>query len=318
VTGPYREAASVEREPGTPLRYVPMTHRQERLRRLLRSVPVVLLALAAFLLERPWLIAAAVAWGIGVVVLTRLHARALNGRLKALAGTLARDGDPQLAVRSLEAIIADARPYPGFHCVALLFLGIAKARGGDADGALDMLYVVQRAGWLSHRMLWMAWLLPWLAQLHAARGELDLAEQWLVVARKSLPPDKHEVLVSPESLVALRRDRNDEAIALIDAYIGAAAADGRSQAMPEPGRDLTDPVRQHFALLRAFAHERAGHALPGSEVRALVEARLASPGRALPLEKWWADFASFLDRNSPDSPAETRAAAPLPETPSAP
>jgi hypothetical protein len=284
VTGPYREAAPVEREPGKPSRYVPLTRREERLRRVLRSVPVVLLALAAFVLERPWLIAGALAWGLGVVIVTRLHARALNGRLKALAGTLARDGDPSLAARSLEAIVADARGYPGFHCVALLFLGIAKARGGDADGALDLLYVVQKAGWLSHRALWMAWLLPWLSQLHAARNELDLAEKWLEVARASLPKEKLEALVSPESLVALRRGKNDEAIATIDAYIGT--------------EDATDPVREHFALLRAFAHERAGHPLADDAVRPLVKARLASPGRALPLEKWWDEFAAYIDRHA--------------------
>jgi hypothetical protein len=285
VTGPYREAAPVEREPGTPARYVPLTRREERLQRVLRSVPVLLLTLAAFLLERPWLVAVALAWGLAVVVITRLHARALNGRLKALAGTLARDGDPSLAARSLEAIVADARGYPGFHCVALLFLGIAKARGGDADGALDLLYVVQRAGWLSHRALWMAWLLPWLAQLHAARNELDLAEKWLELARASLPPEKREALVSPESLVALRRGKNEEAIATIDAYIGA--------------EDASDPVREHFALLRAFAHERAGHPLPDETVRPLVKSRLASPGRALPLEKWWDEFATYLERHAP-------------------
>ncbi len=289
MTGPYRDAAPVERDPGTPARYVPLTRRDERLRRVLRSVPVVVLALAAFVLERPWLIAAALAWGLGIVVITRLHARALNGRLKALAGTLARDGDPSVAARSLEAIVADARGYPGFHCVALLFLGIAKARAGDADGALELLYVVQKAGWLSHRALWMAWLLPWLAQLHAARNELDLAEKWLEVARASLPADKREVLVSPESLVALRRGKNEEAIATIDAYIGA--------------EDASDPVREHFALLRAFAHERAGHPLPEDAVRPLVTARLASPGRALPVEKWWDEFATYLQRHAESSAA---------------
>jgi hypothetical protein len=289
VTGPYRESAEVEPELRRPSRYVPLTHREERRRRLLRSVPVLLLALAAFVLERPWLIAGALAWGLAVIVVKRLHARDLNGRLKVLAGTLARDGDASLAVRNLESIVADARGYPGFHCVALLFLGIARARGGDADGALELLYGVQRAGWLSHRALWMAWLLPWLSQLHAARNELDLAEQWLAVARAKLPADKQEALVSPQSLVALRRGRDEEAIAIIDSYIGGAAA--------------SDPVREHFALLRAFAHERAGRPLPEEEVRSLVKARLASPGRALPVEKWWADFASFLDRHAPETPA---------------
>jgi hypothetical protein len=289
VTGPYRETAPVEHDPRKPARYTPLTRREERLRRLLRSVPVLLLTLAAFLLERPWLIAGALAWGLGVHVVKRLHARDLNARLKALAGTLARDGDASLAVRGLEAIVADARGYPGFHCVALLFLGIARARGGDADGALDLLYGVQRAGWLSHRALWMAWLLPWLSQLHAARNELELAEQWLDLARTTLPAERHEVLVSPGSLVALRRGMDDEAIAIIDAYIGRAEA--------------SDPVREHFALLRAFALERAGRPLPEDEVRSLVKARLASPGCALPLEKWWSDFASFLDRHAAETPA---------------
>jgi hypothetical protein len=281
VTGPYRQAASLEGEPSTAARYVPLTRREERLRRVLRSVPVVLLAGAAFLLDRPWLIAVALAWGLGVVIVSRLHARALNGRLKALAGTLARDGDPSVAARGLEAIVADARPYPGFHCVGLLFLGIAKARSGDADGALELLYVVQHSGWLAHRLLWMAWLLPWLAQLHAARGELDLAEQWLEVARAKLPAEKRDALVSPECLLALRRGKNDEAVAAIDAYIAAA--------------DASDPVRQHFALLRAFALHRAGRPVPEAEVRDLVKVRLASPGRALPIEKWWVDFATYVD-----------------------
>ena len=70
-------------------------------------------------------------------------------------------------------------------------------------------------------------------------------------------------------------------MAAIDAYIAAA--------------DASDPVRQHFALLRAFALHRAGRPLPDAEVRDLVKARLASPGRALPVEKWWADFATYVE-----------------------
>lgn len=284
MTGPYRDPAPVEREAGTPLRYVPMTRREERIRRVVRSVPVVLFALAAFLFDRPWLVAVAIAWGLGLVVVNRLHERALNGRLKALAGTLARNGDPFVASRNLEALVAESRGYPGFHSVALLFLGIAKARGGDADGALDLLYAVQKGGWLARKALWMAWLLPWLAQLHAARGEVDLAEQWLEAARQVLPEGKQEGLVAPQALVLLRREKYDEAIAQIDAYVAGAEA--------------SDPVRQHFELLRAFACERAGRPLPGDEVRRLAKARVEAPGRALPLEKWWADFAAFLDRHA--------------------
>jgi hypothetical protein len=274
----------MEASGGSAPRYQPLTRREERLRRVIRSVPVVLLAAAAFVLERPWLIAVALAWGLGIILVSRLHARSLNARLKALAGTLARDGDPSVAARGLEAIVGDARAYPGFHCVALLFLGIAKARAGDADGAIDLLYLVQKSGWLSHRLLWMAWLLPWLSQLHAVRGELDLAEQWLEVARTKLPEDKHDALVSPRCLVALRRGKNDEVVALVDAYVAAAAA--------------SDPVRQHFELLRAFALDRAGKPLPEAQVSELVKARLASPGRALPIEKWWADFATYLDAHA--------------------
>lgn len=283
-TGPYRQTTAVEHETGTPACYVPLTRREDRLRRIGRAVPVVLLASAALALERPWLLGAAFAWVVGLLLLTRLNARSLNGRLKALAGTLAREGNPSVAARALEAIVADARAYPGFHCVALLFLGIARARAGDAEGALDLLYIVQRLGWLTHRLLWMAWLLPWLAQLHAARGELDLAEQWLGVARAKLPLEKHDALVSPACLVALRRGMNDEAVALIEPYLATA--------------DASDPVHQHFALLRAFALHRAGRPIPDAEVRDLVKARLASPGRALPVEKWWADFATYVEAHA--------------------
>jgi hypothetical protein len=288
---PYRAAAGVEPEPARAQRYVPLTRAQERLRRMLQMVPTIALALLAFALERPWLLAASLAWGIGLVIATRLHARSLNARLKALAGTLARDGDPFVAARSLEAVISDARAYPGFHSIALLFLGIARARGGDADGALELLYVVERAGWLAHRDLWMAWLLPWLSSLHAVRGELDLAERWLEVARERLPEDKRGALVASETLVALRRGRPEEAIGHIDRYLNgeALAATGHR----------ADSVRAHFALMRAFACERAGRPLPEDEVRDLVAARLSSPGRSLPLEKWWAEFAAFVEGHAP-------------------
>jgi hypothetical protein len=249
---------------------------------------VLLLAVAAIWLERPWLLGAAIAWGVGVVVLSRLTARSLNARLKALAGTLARDGDPYVAQRGLEALVADARSYPGFHSVGLLFLGIARARGGDIDGAIDLLYVVHEGGWLERRAVWQAWLMPWISQLHAARGELDLAEEWLELARKKLPPDRQQAMVSAETLVALRRGRDDDAVARIDAYVEKAA----------PG----DPVANHFAMLRAFARSRSGHPLPDDEVRRVVADCLASPGRALPLEKWWAELAAFVESHSSPSP----------------
>jgi hypothetical protein len=300
---PYRVADDVERESEPPARYVPLTRRAERLRRVLRSAPVLLFAIVAFALDRPWLLAGSLAWGVGVIIVSRLHARALNARLKALAGTLARDGDPFVAARSLEALVADARAYPGFHCVALLFLGIARARGGDADGALELLYTVNRAGWLTHRTVWMAWLLPWLARLHVARGEVDLAEQWLGVARRRLPEGKRDALIEPEALIALRQGKNEEAIALIDGYVTDTAT------------DASDPVRDHFALLRAFACDRAGRALPEEEVRTLVAARVASPGRALPLEKWWADFAAFVERHAPKPSTPPSSAPPPPSNP---
>jgi hypothetical protein len=284
VTTPYREPASVDPAP-RPRRYIPITRRQERAQRLLRSAPVLLIALAAFALGRPWVLALAIAWGLGVIIVTRRHARSLNGRLKVLAGTLARDGDPNVAARSLEAIVADSRAYPGFHSIALLFLAIARARGGDADGALELLYVVHRAGWLAHREVWLAWLLPWLAQLHAARGELDVAQHWLADARARLPEGRRDVLTSAETLVALRLGNLDDAMRHIDRHTAGAA--------------VNDRANEHFALLRAFASERAGRPLPTDAVRSLVESRLASPGRVLPLEKWWAEFAEFIERHAP-------------------
>jgi hypothetical protein len=164
--------------------------------------------------------------------------------------------------------------------VALLFLGIARARGGDAQGALDLLQVVEQAGWLSHKVLWLAWLLPWLSTLYAVRDDMDRAQHWLAVAEANLPEDKRDVLVSPRTLLLLKQGKNDEAAAAIEAYIGGAEA--------------SDPIREHFALLGAFARDRAGKPVDADEVRKLVKSRVASPGRALPLEKWWADFEAFV------------------------
>jgi hypothetical protein len=294
LTAPYREPAPVDRDSGTPPRYVPISRRRERLVRWLRSVPVVLFAFAALYFERPWLLGAAIVWGVGSVVVNRLHARSLNARLKALAGTLARDGDPGVAMRGLESIVADASGFPSFHSVALLFLGIARARSGDLDGALELLYVVHHGGWLDRRDVWQAWLLPWLSQLHTARGELDLGERWLEAARLRLGnaeaggPDRRDSLASAETLLALRRGENGRAIACIDGSAG------------KPGAN--DPQRAQGALFRAFALDRAGRPLPDDETRRIVATYVASV-RPLPLEKWWAELAAFLDKHAPAATA---------------
>ena len=282
---PYRRPAPPREEPGPEPHYVPLTRKQERARRWLRAAPVVLLTIAALWLGRLWLLVTPVVYGVAVIVSERLHARSLNGRLKAIAGTLARGSEPFVVSRALEAVVADSRPYPGFHSVALLFLGIARARGGDLDGALDLLYVVHRAGWLERRPVWLAWLFPWLSQLHCARGEMDLAAKWLEVARAALPASRHGVLASPEALLALRQGRYEEAIMSIEACLRAEEA--------------AESTRSHFSFLRAFAYERAGRPLPVEEVRVVVAARVASEGRALPVEKWWAELAAFVETYAP-------------------
>ena len=245
----------------------------------------MLLTIAALRLGRLWLLVTPVVYGVAVIVSERLHARLLNGRLKAIAGTLARRSEPFVVSRALEAVVADARPYPGFHSVALLFLGIARARGGDLDGALDLLYVVHRAGWLERRPVWLAWLFPWLSQLHCARGEMDLAAKWLEAARAALPASRHGVLASPRGAAG--------------AAPGAIRG-GHREHRGVPARGGGGRVtRSHFAFLRAFAYERAGRPLPVEEVRAVVAARVASEGRALPVEKWWAELAAFVETCTP-------------------
>lgn len=92
-----------------------------------------------------------------------------------------------------------------FHSVALLFLGVARGRAGDVDGALDVLHAVERAGWFEHRAVWEAWLLPTRARLHAERDEVDEAERWLAEARRRLPEHRHGALAEAEALVAVRR-----------------------------------------------------------------------------------------------------------------
>lgn len=294
VMAPYRQPAPPREEPGPAAHYVPLTRRQERVRRWVRAAPVVLLTFLALYVGRAWLLVTPMLYGVAIIASERLTARSLNARLKALAGTLARGREPFVVSRALEALVADARPYPGFHSVALLFLGIARARGGDLDGAIDLLYVVQRAGWLRGRTMWLAWLLPWLSQLHCARGEADLARKWLDVARAMLPQSRHGVLASPEALLALREGRHEDAIAGLERCMRAPAP------APVSGESVApDPTRSHFAFLRAFAYERAGRPLPEDDVRATVAARVSSDGRALPVEKWWPDLASFVQKHAP-------------------
>ncbi len=251
--------------------------------RVLRSLPVLLIATAAFAFGRLWLVGLAVAWGLTAVALRRVQARSLGARLKALTGALARDGEPMVVARGLEGVVADGRDYPAIHSIAVLMLGIARARAGDVDGALALLQAVDAGGWLSGREMWQAWLLPWMSQLYAARGDLDLAETWLTRARQRLP-GRDEVLVSPATVLALRRGRYDEAIAGIEALALETA---------------TAPLREHYALLRAFACEQAGRPLPAEETRRVVGACVSGPhARPFPLEKWWGELATFLERHA--------------------
>jgi len=59
------------------------------------------------------------------------------------------------------------------------------------------------------------------------------------------------------------------------------------------------PVREHYALLRAFACERAGRPLAAEETHRVVAACVtpAHP-RPFPLEKWWGELAAFVDRHA--------------------
>ena len=282
MSAPYREPASTARKPEAG-RYVPLTRRQDRLRRALRGLPVLLLALVGLAVGRPWLIVVGCMYGVVAIVIMRQSTRSLNARLKAIAGSIARDADPSVTLRSLEALVPDARAYPRFHSIGLLFMAVTRARSGDCDGALDLLYVIHDGGWLAHRDVWMAWLLPWLAQLHAARGDVERAQQWADAARARLP-DRGTLLVGAEAILAIRAGRFDDAIARIDARLG--------DEVRAPG----DPSRDHFALLRAFACDRAGNAVDSAAaVRELVANRQAKGELIyLPLERWWPDFADFL------------------------
>ena len=280
---PYRAPAQGQGPPGVPSRCVPISRRRERAWRVLRSLPVLLIATAAFASGRIWLVGLAVAWGLTAIALRRMYARSLGARLKALTGALARDGEPMVVARGLEGVVADGRDYPALHSIAVLMLGIARARAGDVDGALALLEAVDAGGWLSGREAWQAWLLPWMSQLHAARGDLDLAETWLAAARQRLP-GRDEVLVSPATVLALRRGQYDEAIAGIEALELETA---------------TAPLREHYALLRAFACDRAGRPLPDEEARRVVAACVAGANtRPFPLEKWWGELATFVERHA--------------------
>lgn len=110
-----------------------------------------------------------------------------------------------------------------------------------------------------------------------------MAEQWLTTARQRLA-GRDEVLVSPATVLALRRGHYDEAIAGIEALALETA---------------TAPLRDHYALLRAFACERAGRPLPDEEARRVVAACVAGAHtRPFPLEKWWGELATFVERHA--------------------
>jgi hypothetical protein len=257
-----------------------MTQRRARLLRLVRSLPVPLLTAGALWLGKPWLIVFALGWGFVDVVRRRQHEKALDTRLHALVSSLRGDVEADLVVRGLEAFVADATAFPGYHSAALIYLGVARARSGDVDGALSLLHTVQGSGWLVGHTRWRNLLLSALAVLHAARGDLVDAQRWRDV-RHGGRSSQRKGYFNAGLLIALKSGRYDEAIARTE---------------PLCARKPELAARSGIALLHAFARDQAGRPLPDAEARSVVAAWLARAGR-IPFEKWWPELGAFAERH---------------------
>jgi hypothetical protein len=282
---PYREPAPdalAKREASRQPHHVPLTRTQFRLQWGLLLLPVVVLFALTFVIDAPFkLLGTALAWTFVVWAWRYSVLSAHNKRLRAVVSMMLRDADPHLVARATEAIASDAHSYPGMHSAALMYLGIARARTGEIDRAIALLEAVERAGWLRARVQWLAWLWPWMAALYAARGDLELGERWLDTARARLPGEMHRFLLSTSALVLARRERYVEAVESLEMFLRETEG-------------MTATARDHFQLLRAFALVQSGQPPPADEIRSLVAARLAAPGRSLPLERWWPEFAEFV------------------------
>jgi hypothetical protein len=273
-------------------------------------MPAIALLVAGFVREEPALYGAGIAWALAVVAAILIQARSLGHRITSVAQGLMAGRDPAVVARSLEALVDDARGMPQYHCATLIYLAIAKGRLGDADGGVEVLEAVQRSGWIDigarWRSLWTPPLFQWLVALNAARGDTDAAARWLQLGRAKLPAAKHvSTLTAGQCILALRQGNNDEAIKAAEAVIAACPVVYNVES-PSPassgdwGQDALpmDPTRAAYGVLRAFAMHRAGRPMPGDEVRALVNARARVRHAVLPLERWWPEYAAYLEAHA--------------------
>ncbi len=161
----------------------------------------------------------------------------------------------------------------------------AAARFGDA-GLAERLIDEGLAGDPSSEPLWLL-----RGRLASERGDLDAAEQALRNAREAAPDDAAPVLLLADLLA--RRERDDEAMALLDAFVVARPLDvGALRVLLARALVQGDARRASLAALRLLRASPVHRA----EVITAIEQALAS-GHA--------PLAHAILRALPPTPAET-------------
>jgi hypothetical protein len=241
------------------------------------AVVGVVLALAGL----PGVIAAGVfGFGVAAYVGSRFaHRRALRAT-RFIAEENARvvemlsDGRLDDAARAMDALLLRARVSPRSHAVILVLRAALFMRTNDVARAKQILVAVQDSKLLgtARTDLWNARVRSALAVVEAAQGDLDAAEAWLEPLGDVESDALTRELVVSRVVIAARRGRYAEVVAVVDRTTSAPVA------------ELGDQQKKTLALMRAFSIDRSA---PDGARAGEVESSLRDVGH---VDAWEIDY----------------------------
>jgi hypothetical protein len=217
---------------------------------------------------------ATASWAI--YVRTRFQ-RGVRALLESQA--LLNAGSYEAGAECCQRILDGYRGYGGIEAPALCNLSISVYHQGDAQRAVDMLDVVERAGWCRPGSALRVVILQNRGLYQAVLGRLDEAERCAREARSQMTGARAEAtLLMLDSLLAARAGRFADVVALT----GTSGATRRLQL-------------RLLRLVRAWALAMTAPEATRDEVRTLIDgAKPIAPGDLYYVAAHWPELRAFL------------------------
>lgn len=215
-------------------------------------------------------------------VLARRAARIFNEAILPGLEALSR-GRLDEAEAVFRAVLQGSRGRGGLQAIALFNIAAVRARRGDSEGAVRILFALHRYA-PTKRAQSVAVRIPASIALHLAQlGDVAEARRWLAEARATRTPIKLYTS-NVEALILTREGKYAEACAVYD------------KEWPDIERVIGADVMRGVRARRAFAIEMAGG--DPEAVRRLVEgARPEAKGELAHLGEAWDEMRAFLEKH---------------------